>query len=627
MATNTVNHGLLNRMARFIRGQSDGADQAGVSEQTQDSEFNKSALKERIERKRQDDIIRRREFDQLRKLRDTSPLIAGTAPPARISVFQNSAGFNQDDRALTVKKIDYIEAVMSKNWLDRKPSPSETRSSQDTVPVSLLSAVAHSASSPMLNKQVGQPQKESDLTSDASKAKPKAPAQSQTPLPQIILPLHVTPEDQFDFTKVNSSAPVASAVGVSASPPALTVARPGAASSVPAASPAVPRPFLRSRRGGLDSGMGVFSSSQIGTIELGSNAASPELQEAAIRFAEGDEAGAEETLLAALNANNTEPELGQGYCVALFDLYRGTGQQASFDEVAIDFAQRFGKSAPEWFSTPELLGRNGVLPSVSETVVRPVLSRQIVWECPATLDLLAMKALQASLALNDLPKHLNWAGLKEIAPDAAKELAELFARWCAQPVELRFAGTESLTAVLEANTPSSDMRVDKMWWQLRLSTLRILRMHDDFESTALDFCVVYELSPPSWVDPLCTCVHELIVEESPVSVYDSVHPESAAMGLDTGSVPVFELTGEVLGHSAVGLEALQEWCTDAQAVIVSCALLVRVDFTAAGNLLNWVADRQAKGCQIQFRDVPRLVAAFFSVIGIDEHAAVVLRIR
>ena len=614
-------------MARFIRGQSDGADQSSVSEQTQDSEFNKSALKERIERKRQDDIIRRREFDQLRKLRNTSPLIAGVTPPTRISVFQNSAGFNQDDRALTVKKIDYIEAVMSKNWLDRKPSPSEIRSSQDTVPVSLLGAVAN-PSSPVLNQRVGQSQKESGLASDASKAKPKAPAQSQTPLPQITLPLHITPEDQFDFTKVNASAPVAAAMRASPSPAALAVARPGVASPVPAASPAVPRPFLRSRRGGLDSGMGSFSSSQIGTIELGSNAASPELQEAAIRFAEGDEAGAEEALLAALNANNTEPELGQSYCAALFDLYRGTGQQASFDEVAIDFAQRFGKSAPEWFSTPELLARNGALPSVSETVVRPVLSRQIVWECPATLDLLAMKALQASLTLNDLPKHLNWANLKEIAPDAAKELAELFARWCAQPVELRFAGTESLAAVLEANTPSSDMRVDKMWWQLRLSTLRILRMRDDFESTALDFCVVYELSPPSWVDPLCTCVHELFVEESPASVYDSVHPESAAMGLDAGSVPVFELTGEVLGYSAAALEALQEWrTTDAQAVIVSCALLVRVDFTAAGNLLNWVADRQAQGCQIQFRDVPRLVAAFFSVIGIDEHAAVVLRIR
>jgi hypothetical protein len=60
---------------------------------------------------------------------------------------------------------------------------------------------------------------------------------------------------------------------------------------------------------------------------------------------------------------------------------------------------------------------------------------------------------------------------------------------------------------------------------------------------------------------------------------------------------------------------------------VSCDKLVRVDFSAAGSILNWVAAREAEGCHVQFRDVPRLVAAFFKVIGIDEHARVVLRSR
>jgi hypothetical protein len=62
-------------------------------------------------------------------------------------------------------------------------------------------------------------------------------------------------------------------------------------------------------------------------------------------------------------------------------------------------------------------------------------------------------------------------------------------------------------------------------------------------------------------------------------------------------------------------------------VVISCARLIRVDFIAAGNILNWVAERQASGVHVQFCDVPPLVAAFFSVIGIDEHAAVVLRMR
>jgi hypothetical protein len=35
--------------------------------------------------------------------------------------------------------------------------------------------------------------------------------------------------------------------------------------------------------------------------------------------------------------------------------------------------------------------------------------------------------------------------------------------------------------------------------------------------------------------------------------------------------------------------------------------------------------REAEGCHVQFRDVHRLVAAFFNVIGITEHARVVPR--
>ena len=58
-------------------------------------------------------------------------------------------------------------------------------------------------------------------------------------------------------------------------------------------------------------------------------------------------------------------------------------------------------------------------------------------------------------------------------------------------------------------------------------------------------------------------------------------------------------------------------------LVVSCKGLVRVDFSAAGSILNWAGNLPlARGCQVQFRDVHRLVAAFFNVIGITEYARV-----
>jgi len=61
-------------------------------------------------------------------------------------------------------------------------------------------------------------------------------------------------------------------------------------------------------------------------------------------------------------------------------------------------------------------------------------------------------------------------------------------------------------------------------------------------------------------------------------------------------------------------------------VVISCARLIRIDFTAAGTLLNWVTSRQAEARQVQFIEVHRLVAAFFNVIGISEHSRVIARV-
>jgi len=59
--------------------------------------------------------------------------------------------------------------------------------------------------------------------------------------------------------------------------------------------------------------------------------------------------------------------------------------------------------------------------------------------------------------------------------------------------------------------------------------------------------------------------------------------------------------------------------------VVVCSRLIRLDFLAAGTLLNWVTSQQAEGRQVQFKDLHRLVAVFFNVIGINEHAKLIVR--
>ena len=73
------------------------------------------------------------------------------------------------------------------------------------------------------------------------------------------------------------------------------------------------------------------------------------------------------------------------------------------------------------------------------------------------------------------------------------------------------------------------------------------------------------------------------------------------------------------------LDHLEDKLRGADHMVISCAKLIRVDFSAAGTLLNWVSAREAEKRFVQFTEVNRLVAAFFNVIGITEHARVISR--
>ena len=104
-------------MASFVRNPTKDWSELERPQMELDSGFDKQVLKQMIERKRQNDFIRKREFDQLRKIRSRG--VSAVVGAGRPSVFQSSMATDPDGRAVTLKKIDEIEAQMSKQS-DRK---------------------------------------------------------------------------------------------------------------------------------------------------------------------------------------------------------------------------------------------------------------------------------------------------------------------------------------------------------------------------------------------------------------------------------------------------------------------------------------------------------------------------
>jgi hypothetical protein len=93
----------------------------------------------------------------------------------------------------------------------------------------------------------------------------------------------------------------------------------------------------------------------------------------------------------------------------------------------------------------------------------------------------------------------------------------------------------------------------------------------------------------------------------------------------TVEVAHVELSGQLVGDIAATLARLHGQLGAAPVVSVSCARLIRVDFIAAGDLLNWVLSRRNESRSVQFIDTHRLVALFFGAMGINEHAKVQVR--
>ena len=576
-----ITPGLLSKMVKFVRNPATNWSDLDATQNDREDALSKQLLKEMMERKRRNDFVRKREFDMLRKLRKREALAGINQDPVvgRPSFFQSSQPATPDDRAQTIKKIDEIEAQMSMQWWKTKSAQSQ----QSTWPVGVGGAPELFA-----NKR----------------ASPKAYAST------------------VDAALLADSAETSS-IKLSASSQATD--------HLFGPAPNVTGPGRRVTQSAFNSTS--FSHSKIEAVEVEEAFLhDAELEEAAIRFANGDDEGAELGLLEILGPGGDRSSHVETW-LTLFDLYRAIGWSDKFESAALDFVGRFNRSAPQWVSMPDMveLLRQPIAPGVAAH-----------WICPSIMGLQTVAALKAALTRAPMPWRLDWRNLKSIDNTVLDALCQLFLSWCDQTIELRFIGDERLQAALGHATVSGDRAVSQQWWLLRLAALRVTHRPDDFELTALDFCVTYEVSPPAWVNARCKykAINAQGEAEAGGTIIGEVYRDSSLSSImmlegDTlldsrqsvlSNLASVELSGQVQGDVHAVLEKLHGKFADAQFMVISCAKLIRVDFSAAGALLNWVSEREAEGRTVRFAEVNRLVAAFFSVIGITEHASVVVRI-
>lgn len=554
--------GLLSKVVKFVSNPTkdwkdlDTVDQPELSEE---EEINAQQLRERIERKRRNDFIRKAEFAHLRKIINgrkkqrqshMSPSVLAALTGLQSERKAPSAQATQmGTRAGTLQKINEIEEQLSRQWWQGKDGQATT------IQSGLMAAAQAEAAATVTN---------------------------------------ATEEAVSGFFLTGSSLFFVDEIAAQVSAARRHIQQGG---ELP---PDSPLQAWVTRLREMDETLAFFGLEEEFVHQ-------PDLEEAAILFASNRIADAEKLLVEVIRKHaGATPQEQVDLWMTLFDLYRAIGAQDRFDAVAIDFAKRFDRSAPVWFSMPEQLGNeaHGDNRRAFSWMSSPDISIQTV----ATADALRQRARA--------PYSLNWTRLKTVRPDALEPLTTFIRALSDQDGIVQFQGGEHVLQVVQKHIEDAGAEVDRNWWLLRLALLHLMGDVEAFELAALDYTIAYEESPPAWPPSKAQYrnAEEQGQEESgPASDDDAPTMQKGA------------LQGRIEDDATDQLEEAIAHLPERAPVDIDCSKLVAMDFSAAGSVLNWAAQQQSAGRVVVFSNLHRLVAIFFNVIGINEHARVVPR--
>jgi hypothetical protein len=567
------------KVARFVANPTTDWSEINSRQDDPEGELAKAELRAMVERKRRNDFVRKRELDMLRRIRreglTPEQLAALAASPSKLGDDErNSEPSSKIDLGVKAK-IDEIEQQMvGESFATTQAVPKQQPGFFDT-----------------------------------------------STRPAAFAPTVASPDGDAAGGRVSEFSTPLEAQRLAAPTPPASVTM-GAAIPPLSEAPASRLPELPV----LDMPLSFRLAESTAPVEVQEVVHDPELDEAVIAFANADYESSEQALTELVRPGGSRNLHGETWLV-LFDHYRATGAQGRFEALAVEYAQQFGLSAPQWFSMPKLVAE-----SARQAGRTPMgKAGQVSWTAPATLAAEDVALLQKRSETLPMPWVFDWGAVDEVQIDAAIQLRQLFRHWATQQVDQRWVGGDRFLGQLKELAPVGERDIDPALWMLRLEALRLANRPDQFDEAAIDYCVTYEVSPPSWERAKCRVRigHEGASTNSPAT--STMQSEAQSSFLDTSvsepHVAQLELAGQLSGDIGELLRVLSGEVGDANLIHISCTKLIRLDFMAAGDLLNWVLQRRSENRSVVFHDAHRLVALFFGAMGINEHAKVKVRIN
>ncbi len=313
----------------------------------------------------------------------------------------------------------------------------------------------------------------------------------------------------------------------------------------------------------------------------------PIIEEIAIMFANDQMAVAEQMLQESLrDVGRTDRTVWW----MLFDLYQVMGRQDEFDNVAIDYASQFETSPPTW-APPVPIGveENNFAGVTPTEVFAGVLDEQVA---PRMARLLALSDENQVL-------RLEFGRITDVTPEGCQLMLDVLSTLRKRERELIVAGATELSELVRSTIKIGDRDASEAPWMLLLALLQLLNREKDFEETAMDYCVTFEVSPPSFETPQHVATTNTITAPTRTECFMLPHV------INSGASSLFD--------------AIDAYAEQSPTLLIDCSRLSRVDYGAASAMLNRLRPIAATK-KIEFRDMNHLVAALFKLLGYSEVA-------
>ena len=340
-------------------------------------------------------------------------------------------------------------------------------------------------------------------------------------------------------------------------------------------------------------------------IELQGEGGGSAIEETAILFANGLIEPAEAGLRAAIESDALGDAAQRGWLM-LFELLQQRNEKAAFESLTIEYVLRFESSPPAWIEyKDEAPARTPAGPA------KPVGAALIV--LPEAIDAGVVKHLeqlkQQSLVHQSIT--VDMSNVRMVDMVGAELLLRVINAFKRASHDLTVVGADLLVKPLREAVEAGRRDPSDAVWMLLLEVFRLLNRQHDFEETGIQYCITYEVSPPSW-EPAPS---NLKTREAQPQAPQAVEPV----------VEGLQWRGTLRGEGEPHFGRLIAQARIDKQIVVDCTYLRRVEFATATAMLSMLTKIRQAGAAVEFRNVNYLIAALFSLLGIDAVAQIQLR--